>query len=42
MRLYSAWFRCFLADDAQACSLFSSPCAVCSDPGWAQIQVYNY
>ncbi|MGD8860357.1 MAG: hypothetical protein PVI30_10115 [Myxococcales bacterium] len=42
MRLYAAWFRCFLADDSAACALFQSPCQVCGDPGWAEIEMYNY
>jgi hypothetical protein len=38
MRLYAAWFRCFLADDQVACKLFEggapSNCGICKDPGW--------
>ena len=38
MRLYAAWFRCFLADDQVACKLFQggapSNCGMCKDPGW--------
>jgi hypothetical protein len=43
-RLNSAWFRCFLADDAGACSLFEggASCTVCTDPGWAEIEMRNY
>jgi hypothetical protein len=37
-RLYAAWMRCFLADDAVACKLFSggtpSGCGICKDTGW--------
>jgi len=37
-RLYAAWFRCFLADDAVACAKFGggtpSNCGICKDPGW--------
>jgi hypothetical protein len=37
-RLYAAWMRCFLADDAVACKLFSggtpSGCGICKDMGW--------
>jgi hypothetical protein len=37
-RLYAAWFRCFLADDATACAMFyggtPSGCGICKDPGW--------
>jgi hypothetical protein len=39
MRLYAAWFRCFLADDQKACKMFEggapSNCGICQDPGWA-------
>jgi hypothetical protein len=43
-RLYSAWFRCFLADDANACALFKggASCPVCKDPGWEEIFSNNY
>lgn len=38
MRLYAAWFRCFLADDQVACKLFEggapNNCGICKDPGW--------
>ncbi len=38
MRLYAAWFRCFLADDQVACKLFEGGapkgCGICKDPGW--------
>jgi hypothetical protein len=38
MRLYAAWFRCFLADDQVACKLFEggapTNCGMCKDPGW--------
>jgi hypothetical protein len=44
-RLYSAWFRCFLADDDVACKLFSggtpSGCGICKDPGWAKLASKN-
>jgi hypothetical protein len=44
MRLYSAWFRCFLGDDSAACSLFmgGESCPVCGDSGWAEIYSTNY
>jgi hypothetical protein len=44
MRLYSAWFRCFLADDQGACDLFEggASCQVCGDPGWAEIYTKNF
>lgn len=43
-RLYAAWFRCFLADDAQACALFrgGSECPLCSEPGWSEIFGRNF
>ena len=37
-RLYTAWFRCFLAGDDDACKLFTgetpNDCGICKDPGW--------
>ena len=44
MRLYSAWFRCFLSDDANACAMFmgGESCPVCGDTGWAEIYANNY
>ena len=45
MHLYAAWFRCFLADDQTACSLFRggtpSGCGICKNPGWAILQSRN-
>jgi hypothetical protein len=43
-RLLSAWFRCFLADDADACAMFKGGenCPVCLEPGWDSIFVINY
>jgi hypothetical protein len=43
MRLYAAWFRCFLGADAAACQLFrgGSSCGVCDDPGWAEVITKN-
>lgn len=45
MRLYAAWFRCFLADDQVACKLFEggapSNCGICKDPGWHILQSKN-
>lgn len=44
-RLYSAWFRCFLADDDVACKLFTGGapgnCGICKDPGWAKLVSKN-
>jgi len=44
MRLYTAWFRCFLADDSKACALFAggASCPVCKEQGWAEIFAKNY
>lgn len=44
VRLYSAWFRCFLAEDAKACAMFrgGTDCPVCKDPGWEEIFSNNY
>jgi hypothetical protein len=43
MRLYAAWFRCFLADDAVACGLFEGgdSCGICSDSGWSELVTNN-
>lgn len=43
-RLYTAWFRCFLGDDSNACKLFmgGADCPVCKDMGWAEIFAKNY
>lgn len=43
-RLYSAWMRCFLADDDAACALFrgGESCPICQEPGWAEIYAHNY
>jgi hypothetical protein len=40
-RLLTAWFRCFLADDPAACSMFKDGCSLCSEPGWARIEGKN-
>jgi hypothetical protein len=44
MRLYTAWFRCFLADDGNACAMFKggTSCPLCREPGWAAIFANNY
>ena len=44
MRLYTSWFRCFLANDENACAMFKGgeDCPVCKDPGWAEIFTKNY
>jgi hypothetical protein len=43
MRLYTAWFRCFLADDSAACNMFKggAECPVCKESGWAEIFAKN-
>jgi hypothetical protein len=42
MKLYAAWFRCFLADDQVACKVFQggtpNNCGMCKDPGWADLE----
>jgi hypothetical protein len=41
-RLYAAWMRCFLADDATACEMFrGEPCGICGEQGWARIEGRN-
>ncbi len=43
MRFYTAWFRCFLGDDMNACAMFKGgqSCGVCKDPNWDMIQTKN-
>lgn len=43
-RLYTGWFRCFLGDDSNACSMFmgGDSCPVCNESGWASIFAKNY
>jgi hypothetical protein len=43
MRFYTAWFRCFLGDDATACRMFKggSSCGVCKDANWTTMQTKN-
>jgi hypothetical protein len=43
VRLYAAWFRCFLTDDDAACQLFrgGSDCGMCSDTGWERVEMRN-
>jgi hypothetical protein len=43
MRFYTAWFRCFLGDDATACAMFKggASCGVCKDPNWTTMQTKN-
>lgn len=40
LRFYTAWFRCFLADDQVACAMFKggSGCGVCKDPNWTSLK----
>jgi hypothetical protein len=43
-RLLAAWFRCFLADDQDACALFKGAptnCGICKDTGWAKHESHN-
>jgi len=44
-RLYSAWFRCFLGDDAVACKMFMGgapdACGICKEPGWHSLTSKN-
>jgi hypothetical protein len=44
MRLYAAWFRCFLGDDPVACKMFEGgkdSCGICKDQGWAELVMKN-
>jgi hypothetical protein len=43
MRFYTAWFRCFLGDDSNACAMFKggASCGVCKDPNWDSIKTKN-
>jgi hypothetical protein len=44
MRLYAAWFRCFLADDGTACAMFKgapASCGICQDQGWNELVAKN-
>jgi hypothetical protein len=43
VRLHTAWYRCFLADDSNACSLFKggTSCGICKDPNWAALESRN-
>jgi hypothetical protein len=44
MRLYAAWFRCFLGDDPVACRMFeggTGNCGICKDQGWAELVMKN-
>jgi hypothetical protein len=44
-RLYTAWLRCMLADDAVACALFTGGtpdnCGICKDSGWHALASSN-
>ena len=44
MRLSTAWFRCFLADDYNACGLFQwgDNCPACQEADWARAYVRNF
>ena len=43
VRLHTAWYRCFLADDPNACNLFKggTSCGICKDPNWAALESRN-
>ncbi|HLK40529.1 MAG TPA: hypothetical protein VKU41_27445 [Polyangiaceae bacterium] len=43
VRLLTAWYRCFLADDGAACNLFKGgkSCGICKDPGWYLLESKN-
>jgi hypothetical protein len=44
MRLYTAFYRCYLAADDAACKMFTgapSSCGICKDTGWAEIDAKN-
>ena len=44
MRLYAAWFRCFIHEDPTACALFEGgeSCGICNDPDWAVLESRNF
>jgi hypothetical protein len=43
VRLMTAWYRCFLANDDAACALFKggTGCGICADHGWAELESKN-
>lgn len=43
VRLMTAWYRCYLASDTNACALFKAApgCEICRDPGWYEIAGKN-
>jgi hypothetical protein len=44
VRLMTAWYRCYLANDNVACALFqgaSTTCPICKNAGWAEIESKN-
>jgi hypothetical protein len=42
VRLYTAWFRCYLGGDQTACAVFRGPsCGACSDTNWATFESKN-
>jgi hypothetical protein len=43
VRLMTAWYRCYLASDNNACALFKGApgCEICKDPGWYEITGKN-
>ncbi len=40
LRLHAAWYRCFLADDSNACALFrgGENCEICDNKNWKEIK----
>jgi len=42
VRLYTAWFRCYLGGDGAACAVFRGQgCGICSDTNWATLDSKN-
>jgi len=42
VRLYTAWFRCYLGKDQTACGVFRGQgCGICSDTNWSTLQSKN-
>jgi hypothetical protein len=42
LRLYTAWFRCYLGGDGAGCAVFRGQgCEVCSDTNWATLDSKN-
>ena len=42
LRLYTAWFRCYLGNDQTACTVFrGASCGICADTNWATLDSKN-